>query len=99
MLIVMGTIFSRSQKESGMDNKEKIALIKAGTDIEAIRDNMFLLSNRVRILEAAQKNGETPVTIDNKAMLQSLCGSCKKKRGCRCHYKFGVEAIKCKYYD
>ena len=48
-----------------MDNKEKIALIKAGTDIKAIRDNMFLLSNRVRILEAAQKNGETPVTIDN----------------------------------
>ena len=51
------------------------------------------VTNAINMIKKAQN------TIDNTAMLQSLCGSCKKKRGCRCHYKFGVEAIKCKYYD
>ena len=59
-------------------------------------DRAYDESNYTDFLESLV---EAQNTIDNKAMLQSLCGSCKKKRGCRCHYKFGVEAIKCKYYD
>ena len=64
-----------------MNNKEKVQLIKAGTDIAAMQDNMFLLSDRVTKLEDIQKKEvktESP-TLTNNDTQECLCESCENE--------------------